>query len=152
MTSRYSTRGTTRIAMVCAGLCIVAFSGAAKEVVEYVSKTPGVTYVPVGKKMDKYLHDKIIIAYDDLSFQSDKLEFSVQFENTSKTAFTLHVQTFFLDESGKRLNDQTPREVVKVPLNGIAEYHAIALNEKARRVEVRVSLLRSTSTNRRLRR
>lgn len=113
------------------------------------SESTAIRYVAVGKKMPKYLHEKIVIAYDDLSFLTDKLKLTVQFENTTKTSFTLHVQTFFLDESGKRLNDQTPREVLKVPLNGMAEYQAVAINANARRVEVHVSLLRTGSTNRR---
>lgn len=139
----------SRIAVILSLLLSVSAVSHAADAPRDDSEGSKIRYVAVGKKMPKYLHEKIVIAYDDLSFLTDKLKLTVQFENRTKTAFTLHVQTFFLDESGKRLNDQTPREVVKVPLNGMAEYQAIAINAKAQQVEVHVSLLRTGSTNRR---
>ena len=144
-----SPRSLSRMAATLSVLLLVGGVLRAAEISSEDSEGSKIRYVAVGKKMPKYLHEKIVIAYDDLSFLTDKLKLTVQFENTTKTAFTLHVQTFFLDGSGKRLNDQTPREIVKVPLNGMAEYQAIALNAKAQQVEVHVSLLKTGSTNRR---
>ncbi len=102
-----------------------------------------ITYVATDPTLARILHTELIVAHNDLSLAGTKLKLEVHLENRSNTAMDLYAQTFFQDASGRRLDDQTPRTLVRVPLHGTAIYNAVSLSDAAERAEVHLSYLRT---------
>lgn len=125
-------------------LSILFFSSCAtRTAVIIVPTDSAITYVALDPSLERILHTQLVIAHNDLSLVGSKLKVEVHFENRSNSAMDLYAQCFFLDASGKRINDQTTRSILRVPLHGTAVYNAVSISDDAEKAEIHLSYLRT---------
>lgn len=124
-------------------LSVLFLSCATRTTVVIVPTDSAITYVALDPTLERILHTQLVIAHNDLSLVGSKLKVEVHLENRSNSAMDLYAQCFFLDASGKRINDQTTRSLLRVPLHGTAVYNAISISDVAEKAEIHLSYLRT---------
>lgn len=121
-------------------LCI---SCATQAPIVIVPTNSAITYVALDPTLERILHRELVVAHNDLTLVGSKLKVEVHLENRSNTAMDLYAQCFFQDDSGRRINDQTTRTLLRIPLHGTAVYNAVSISDDAARAEIHLSYLRT---------
>lgn len=112
-------------------------------IVSHPPPISAITYVALDPTLERILHTELVVSHNSLTIQGTKLKVEVHLENRSNTAMDLYAQTFFQDALGRRVDDQTPRTLLRVPLHGTAVYQAISISNAAERAEVHFAYART---------
>lgn len=84
-------------------------------------------------------HGDIQVASQRADWTPDgRLKISVEFENRTREALRLQIQTAFKDANDNFLPDQTPWKTIVLPRNVTSLYEVTALSKEAEKAHVRV--------------